>query len=275
MNTLAVTGPAGPTALWRELLQRERTLTLLALVLVLALVPTFIAMGLDERQIRGVNVWVKPAKFMASIALFAATTAWFIGLLPPAQRRSRAMRFVVWAIVIAGSAEVAYISLQSALGQPSHYHVGDRLHAVAYQLMGVGALTMMVTQLVLARQIARHAIPGLATVWRDAVVLGLVMTFVLGVSAALPLSNAPAPSGSGLPVFGWHLGGGDLRPAHFIGSHAQQFVPLVGALLAAWLPARAQRARRLLWAFAAAYTGLWLLALLRGLQGISWLQPPA
>jgi hypothetical protein len=275
MNTLVVPSPATPAALWRELLQRERTLTLLALVLALALVPTVIAMGLDDRQVRGVNVWVKPAKFMASIALFAATTAWFIGLLPQAQRGSRAVRFVVWAIVIAGGAEVAYISLQSALGQPSHYHVGDRLHAVAYQLMGVGALTMMVTQLVLARQIARHAQPGLAPAWRDAVVLGLVMTFVLGVAAALPLSNAPPPPGSGLPVFGWHLGGGDLRPAHFIGSHAQQFVPLAGALLAGWLPAQAQRARRGLWAFAAAYSGLWLLALLNGMRGITWLQPPA
>ena len=68
-------------------LQRERLLTLFACVLMLALVPTLIAMALDERELRGVSVWAKPAKFMASIALFALTTAWFVGPLPAARAR--------------------------------------------------------------------------------------------------------------------------------------------------------------------------------------------
>jgi hypothetical protein len=97
------------------------------------------------------------------------------------------------------------------------------------------------------------------------------MTFVLGVGAAALLSSAQPPAGAGLPILGWHLGGGDLRPAHFVGSHAQQFVPLAGALLVALWPARAVLG---LWLFAAGYTGLWLLALLRGLQGAEWLPPP-
>ena len=269
--------PAAPSSLRSlfqlrdEVLRRERTLTLFALFMVLAMVPTLLALGLDERLLRGVSLWAKPLKFMASLSVFALTTAWFIGLLPAAQRQTRALRLVVWTIVIAGTGEVGYICLQAALGQASHYNINDRLHAVMYQLMGAGALSLMLTQLVLAHQIARHARPGLHPAWREAVVLGLLMTFVLGVGSAAALSNAQPPAGAGLPLVGWHLGGGDLRPAHFIGSHAQQLVPLAGALLVRAWPARA---RLLLWAFAAGYSALWLLALLRGLDGAVWLAPP-
>ena len=260
-----------PPALWREAANRERTLTFFALFMALALVPTLIAMGLDGRELRGVNIWVKPAKFMASLSLFAISTAWFVGLLPPAQRRSRSVRLVAWTIVAAGAAEVGYISLQAALGQASHYNVGDRLHMLAYQLMGLGAMSLMLTQPLLAWQIWRHGDAGVPQAWREAVVLALVMTFILGVGAAVPLASAQPPTGAGLPVLGWHLGGGDLRPAHFIGSHAQQFVPFFGALmLSAW----PSRARFGLWLFALAYTGLWLAALLRGLHGAVWLPPP-
>lgn len=263
--------PARSIPPWREALRREPALTWFALALTLALVPTLIAMGLDDRTLRGVNVWAKPAKFMASIALFALTTAWFIGLLPAARRSARPVRVLVWMLLISATGEIVYITLQAALGQASHYHQGDLLHRVAYQLMGAGALALTATQLVLAREIAKHGDPALPAVWREAVVLGLVMTFVLGVGAAAPLGNAPPPSGSGSLLFGWHLGGGDLRPAHFLGTHAQQFVPLAGALLLRAWPARARLA---LWAFAAGYTTLWLLALVRGLSGAAWLSPP-
>ena len=263
--------PRGPAGWASEALRRERTLTFFALFMALAMLPTLLAMGLDERLLRGASIWAKPLKFMASLGVFALTTAWFIGLLPQAQRQARAVRIVVWTIVIAGAGEVGYISLQAALGQASHYNVADRFHAVMYQLMGAGALSLMLTQLVLAQQLARHASSDLDPVWRHAVLLGLVMSFVLGVGAAAPLANAQPPAGAGLPLLGWHLGGGDLRPAHFIGSHAQQLVPLAGVLL---LRAWPTRARRLLWGFAAGYGGLWLVAFLRGISGAVWLPPP-
>lgn len=37
---------------------------------------------------------------------------------------------------------------------------------VAYQLMGVGALSLVQTHLVLARKIARHTSPGVAPAWQ-------------------------------------------------------------------------------------------------------------
>ena len=277
MNTTALNTRAplalglNPRLWWAEALQRERALSLFALFMAMAMLPTLVALGLDERMFRGVSIWAKPLKFMASLSLFAISTAWFMGLLPAAQRARTALRLVVWTIVIAGTAEVAYISLQAALGQASHYNTSSLFHKVAYQLMGLGALSLMLTQPLLAWQIAKHGATNLNPAWRDAVVLGLAMTFVLGVGAAAPLASAQPPAGPGLPVLGWQLGGGDLRPAHFIGSHAQQFIPLLGWLLVLAWPARA---RVVLWLLATGYASVWLMALLRGLQGAVWLPPP-
>ncbi len=36
----------------------------------------------DERTLNGVSVWTKPFKFALSIAVYFATLAWFVPLLP-------------------------------------------------------------------------------------------------------------------------------------------------------------------------------------------------
>lgn len=256
---------AGPsTNGWlREAFAREPRLTAFGLLMFAAMLPTLVAYGVDDRLVRGVAIWAKPLKFMASIGLFALTTAWFVGLLPQARRNGRAVRGIAWTIIVAAGFEIGYITLQAALGEGSHFNFRDRLHIVLYQVMGAGAVAMTATQAVLAWQIARHAPATLDRTWRDAVVIGLALTFVLGTGAATPLSTMQPPAGAGLPLVGWHLAG-DLRPAHFLGIHAQQIVPLAGALLAA---SGAERARALLYAFAAGYVALWAAALVMGLNG--------
>lgn len=258
-----------PSALLREALERQRTLTIAALLIWAAMLPALVALGLDERTVREVNVWVKPLKFMASIGLFWLSTAWFVGLLPEAQRRHASVRALVTVALGAGLFEIGYITLQAALGQASHFNFSSPFHQVMYTLMGLGALAMTATQPVLAWRIARHGRADLAPVWREAVVIGLVLTFVLGAGAGGLLGSVQPPSGAGWPVVGWHLGGGDLRPAHFVGMHAQQFIPFVGALLAA-----AGGGRRWLWGFVALYTALWTVAMANGLDGAVFTPPP-
>ena len=265
MNTLSLNRRAWPGAgaVVAEAMSRQRTLTFFALLMLAATVPAALALGLDARTVRGVDVWVKPLKFMAALALFSFSTAWFIGLLPEARRRAPAIRFIVASILGAGGLEIGYIVLQSALGQASHYNYSDRLHALLYTAMGAGALLLCATQGVLAVQIARHGRTDIDPAWRLAVVRGLWLTLLLGAGAGAMLGGMQAPAGVGLPVVGWHASG-DLRPAHFLGMHAQQLLPLSGLVLAGW---PAARARATLNAAVAIYVLLWLALMAVGLHG--------
>lgn len=250
--------------LWRELMARQQTLAWFGLALWLAMLPTVVAWGLDDRTLREVNVWTKPLKFMASVGLFSLTTAWFVGLLEPGRRQTRLVRSVVIIVIATGLFEVGYITWQAAWGQASHYNADTLPHQLMYGLMGMGALLLTATQPMLAWQIWRDGRSMAPSVWRDGVVLGLMATFALGASVGGMLGGLQPPAGAGLPVVGWHFSGGDLRPAHFLGVHAQQLIPLAGALLAG---AGLRQARLGLWLFVGAYTALWMWAVQIGLAG--------
>jgi len=72
-------------------------------------------------------------------------------------------------------------------------------------------------------------------------------------------------------VVGWHLGGGDLRPAHFLGLHAQQFLPFIGWLIGTLA---LRHARQWLAGLTIGYIALWAWALARGLDGATLAVPP-
>jgi len=258
----AVRRSSGPSGWLAESLEREPTLTRFGLLMWALMIPAAIAYGLDDRLFRGVSVWAKPLKFMASTGLFALCTAWFVGLLPAARRNDRPVRRVVWGVVGFSTFEVGYITLQAALGEASHYNIGTALTSVMYSLMGLFALLLTATQPVLARHIARHGDPSQPAVWRRAVVAGLVLTFVLGAASGVPLGGLQPPAGAGIPVFGWH-GAGDLRPAHFLGLHAQQLVPLAGLLL---LRGSVPAAGAALGGFIVVYVTAWAVLMVVGLS---------
>lgn len=248
-----------------ESLARERRLTIYGLALLALLLPMAIAWALEERTVRDVIVWIKPMKFALSIALLALTTAWFIGHLRPAYRGGRGIDRIVWVLIGAGSFELGYITLQAALGQASHYNVGDAFHGTMYTLMGVGALALTATQPMLAWQLHRHADPLRPAAYRLAVQIGLVLTFVLGAGVGMLLGSLQPPSGgTTLPLFGWSLSGGDLRPAHFVGIHAEQVLPLLGFAIAATAQTHA---KAIVWGATLVYTLLFGGLVAWGLHG--------
>ena len=230
MATLAAAAPAAPS-FFASLVERQRTLTyygsaLLMLALVTAAVQLF-----DTRLLNGVNVWVKPTKFFVSVGVFSLTAAWFFGYVRPDRRRSRPMRAVVALIVLAGTFELAWISWQASQGLASHFNNSTVFYAIMYGLMGLFAVILVGTTLPLAWEIGRRPARGLQPPFVAAVVIGLLLTFILGGGLGGYMSSqaghAVGPEGSGLPLFGWNRLGGDLRVAHFFGVHAEQALPLM------------------------------------------------
>jgi hypothetical protein len=226
-----------------ELLARQRVLAVFGLTLLLLTPLALVAQLIDPRTLAGVNVWVKPAKFLLSTGAFVLTLAWFFGYVRAERRGRRGLRILVGVVLCAALFENLYIVLQAAQGLESHYNRSTPFHAVMYSLMGLFAMVLVATCLPLAREIARHPAPGLRPERRVAAVIGLVLTFALGGLLGGYLGSRTGHSvgavGAQLPLFGWNRAGGDLRVAHFFGLHAEQALPML-----AWVAGAARAGLR-------------------------------
>lgn len=249
-------------------MNRQRTLAIYGLLLI-ALTPlALIAQHVDPRTIAGVNVWVKPAKFLFSIGLFAVTMAWFFRYVRPERRGALSMRVLVGMLIVGGSFEALYITFQAAQGLDSHYNLTSTFHIVMYALMGFFATMLVSSTLPLAWEIARRPAAGVRPDLIAAVVTGLVLTFVLGGLLGGYMSSQPGHAvgavGGHVPLFGWNRAGGDLRVAHFLGIHAQQAIPLLAVVVGA---ARARVRWGILISGAVLYAGLTLAVFAQAVAG--------
>jgi hypothetical protein len=183
----------------------------------------------DARTLREVGIWVKPMKFMAATALFVWTTVWLSEWANPAVAQGHAYQGICLLIVLTSLFEVVYISYQASRGAASHYNTSDPFHAFMFGLMGLAAVGLTASQAWLAWEIWSARGPHGLSVTAWGVVVGLVFTFVLSTVSGFMLGGHQPPAGQGLPLVGWHLHQ-DIRPAHFLGVHAQQLIPLWGLI---------------------------------------------
>lgn len=227
-----------------EIFLRQGTLAFYGFALIALSAVAVMLQSLDPRLLdSGVNVWVKPAKFLSSIGIFALTTAWFFGYIRPERRRSPLMRAIAAILIVAGTFELAWICWQAANGLESHFNHDTPLSNTMYGLMGVFAVLLVGTTLPLAWEIGRRPAEHLRGDFVAAVVIGLLLTFLLGGILGGYMSAQPGHSvgaeGGRTPLFGWNRSGGDLRIAHFLGIHAEQAIPIM-AMLAAGLRSKAR-----------------------------------
>jgi hypothetical protein len=205
----------------------SKFLMLYGVAMWLALGITYIISLNDARTLREVGIWVKPMKFMAATALFSWTTVWVAELANPSLTHGQAYTGICSLLVATSIFEVVYITYQASQGAASHYNTGDAWHAFMFGLMGLAAVGLTASQGWLAWEIWRAAgsAPLSVTVW--GVIAGLTLTFLLSTVSGFMLGGHQPPAGTGLPFVGWHLYK-DVRPAHFLGVHAQQLIPLWG-----------------------------------------------
>ncbi len=254
----------------RELERRNPVLTRTAwihaglAVLALALMPV------DDRTLLGVSVWLKPFKFMVSLAVFLGTLAW---LLEHLRGADRFVRVVSWGVSVTMLIETAALWTQAARGRPSHYNVTTPFDGVVFGVMGVMILltSLLVAAATIAFFVRRLDLPR-TYLW--GIRLGLVVFLLGSAQGLMMISNRAhtvgAPDGGpGLPLVGWSTDAGDLRIAHALGLHALQILPLAGYVISRALASRSAALRLgLLGAFTLLYVGLMTGALAQALAGL-------
>ena len=236
---------------------------LILLALLLAAAP------FEGRTVLGINLWIKPIKFVIANTVFMLTIGWLSHHLPAGERaRRRVSRLVALTI----TAETVLITLQAARGTTSHFNLSSWADAGVLSLMGLMiVLNTIVVAYVAWRFWRNEAAVSAPYLW--GIRLGLLIFLLASLEGFVMIGLMShgvgvADGGPGLPVVNWSTRGGDLRIAHFVGLHALQVLPLVGHLLS--LPGAARRTRRpvyWVWAAGAAYGGLALLLFLQAMSG--------
>ena len=270
------------------LLQFNRPLLAMVPLHLLLLAVFAIAPWVDPRTLLGESVWVKPAKFAASIAVYAGTLAWLLGHV---EGRARAVRRVSLITVATGLIEMALVALQAGRGVRSHFNGASPLDLAIYDVMGVSILALtgagVWAAVLLFRQgfadpvVGRSVRAGIV-VMLAAASLGGLMTTPRKAQLAAFQEGAPLEVGShtvgardggpGLPGVGWSTQAGDLRVPHFAGLHALQVLPLLGL----WLSRRRIAPSARMQALNAAilgYAGSVALLTLHALRGESLVSP--
>lgn len=207
----------------------HRPLLIVGLLHLALVVPALVGIAVDERQVLGINPWVKPVKFLMSVGIYLITVAWMI---PRVRGARRSREIIAWGVLIAMVAEIVCILLQAGRGTTSHFNVGTSFDAAVFNLMGImiainTALIAWLLVLFLRQPepMPRALLAGIR--------LGLLLFIIGGLEGGMMVAASAhtvgAPDGGpGLPFVNWSVEAGDLRAAHFVGLHAMQVLPLLG-----------------------------------------------
>lgn len=238
----------------------------------LLLIPILgILMVFDDTQILGINRWIKPIKFLASITVFVWTVAVLLQQLPTVPRSTQ---WISWSIIWILFFEILIILLQAARGTKSHFNLRSILDLSLYGVMGVFIVsnTVIVAYLLVLFLRTKVCLPS-SVLW--GIRLG-IFVFLVGsleggyMSAHMSHSVGARDGGKGLPFVNWSTVAGDLRVAHFFGLHAIQAIPLFAL---AMNRLRLKTATFLTFAFAASYLAMFSYLFLQALKGQPFLTP--
>lgn len=279
-----------PSELWRRAWSLSPVLAVSTVLMLIGAVCTSAGLVLDSRLLVGEPIWLKPTKFYASLGIYDVTILYLLSFL---SERSRFVRVAGTLVGLGGVIEMVAITLQAARGVRSHFNVATPFDQAIFITMGVTILVVWVTMMVLAAMLVRAKLKELplASALRMGLVVGVVgagLGFFMSSPraeqiAAMKAGQKPMESGShtfgakdggpGLPLVGWSAVAGDMRPAHFLGLHGMQVLPLLAGLLARRRGRSEALRLALVRASGAAYLGLTValaIQALRGLPIIHW-----
>ncbi|HKO91951.1 MAG TPA: hypothetical protein VJU61_12400, partial [Polyangiaceae bacterium] len=169
MSRIIARGAGVLAHFWRT----DRVLTAVSLAMLPVLAASLLGLWLDPRTILGAPVWLKPAKFAASIAVYGLTLVWAFGFLPADSRTRRSVGKLSAAVFVI---EVLIIVLQAARGRSSHFNASTVFDGVLFSIMGAGILTQTVASVLAAVALYRQKFQDRALGW--ALRLGLALAIV-------------------------------------------------------------------------------------------------
>ncbi|MCY1074798.1 hypothetical protein [Archangium lansingense] len=281
----ASTAPLSARSLWSRAWSLSPTLAVATVVMALGAVVTTLGLLLDSRQLVGEPVWLKPTKFYLSLTAYNATVLYFFSFLTEKRRLVRLSGHILAA---AGVIEMVAITLQAARGVRSHFNVATPFDAAIFSMMGIAITVLWVTMIVLAIALLRSRLADrpLAAALRIgfiAAVIGMGLGFFMSSPNAAQLEAMKAgqrvvesgshtfgvpDGGPGLPLVGWSTEAGDMRPAHFLGLHAMQLLPILATLLARRRHLSETQRLAAIRATGVAYTGVTLVLAVQALRGL-------
>ncbi|WP_433575142.1 hypothetical protein [Nocardia brasiliensis] len=265
-----------------------------------------IGMLVDDRQLLGESVWLKPFKFGFAFTLYSATLAFLLSL---PHKGSRATWWLGTVFAITGVLDVGFIAVQGARGTFSHFNNVDTdpINQIGQQIFMSGVPGLFLANLLIAlilcwqRLLDRptasairfgllFAVAGMAMGYlmgftgkqlvRDAD--GKVVELIAGHTVIDPALRdlSPRDAAPGMPITHWSTIGGDLRVPHFVGLHGIQ-VLLLAVLVLAWLAPRyrwlrAERTRAaVIGVLGLGYTGLLAVVFAQAMRAQSLVHPDA
>lgn len=274
----------------RDITARAPVLMRMAIVSLGILAVSCVGLLLDDRQLGGAPVWLKPAKFGISSAVYLGALAWMVRDMPASRLTRIASTVIAWIMV----GETLLVTLQAARGQQSHFNVDTPLDGAIFSTMGSGiALVWLLSAVLLVQHLRAPAVDrSLAMAFRIGLALNIVGAGVGWVMvrplpaqlAAMKRQEHPfragahtvgAPDGgTSLPITGWSRTHGDLRIPHFVGLHGLQLLPLIVLAIRALRRTRDDAPERsLLTVASGACVALFVTALLHALAGRPLLPP--
>jgi hypothetical protein len=225
---------------------------------------------LDDRTLSGEPVWLKPFKFSVSFAILFATLSFAVLRFSDQWRRNWVLLAGAVASAAAFAFEMAYIAAQASRQEASHFNEATPFHEIMYELMGTGATLLMITIGIVGIIALVDPAARLGRGLRLGIGVGFLLTVVLTSWVAGELAGnggryigVPSEAHARVPLLGWSMEIGDLRPAHFLALHAMQALLVVG-----YLVDRYGAATRLVWAAAALYAIFTTVVFLHALGGV-------
>ncbi len=198
----------------------------------------FLGALFDDRLVNAEQVWLKPIKFGVSLTIYLGTVHWALTSLSPSWQAGKPAFLLSVALCLCTMLELAYIGLQAARAQPSHFNVATPFFAAMYSAMAIAAVVLVLAGggfgiLAILDKAADLSNPlriGFFCAFSASTALTVLTALTMG-SRLTHHAGVEAVGAARLPLAGWSLTVGDMRPPHFLATHLMQAGPLFACFI--------------------------------------------